>query len=1519
MKNIHNHPKCQGLYDPRFEKDSCGVGFVVHMKGEKSHQIIEDGIHMLERLTHRGACGCDPETGDGAGLLMQVPHDFFKSAVKKAGFEIPALGDYGVGLVFLPQDLSEQKVCIQFLEQAIQSEGQTLLGWRDVPVNSKSVGYIARREEPAMKHVFIGKGPQIKNQNELERKLLLIRKIAEKKVSESSLEHKSRFYITGLSTRTLIYKGQLMAEQLHPYFPDLADESLTSALALVHSRYSTNTFPSWDLGQPFRYIAHNGEINTLRGNINWMKARETMLQTELFGADIKKLLPSVADGGSDSAVFDNTLEMLVAGGRSLPHSILMMIPEAWSGHESMDEEKKAFYEYYSTLMEPWDGPASMAFTDGNVIGAILDRNGLRPSRYIVTKDHRVIMASEVGVIPVEPANVELKGRLQPGRMFLVDIGKGRIVPDEEIKNNLKKHQPYKKWLDDNMVRLENLPEPKTFHQPDHETLLTRQKAFGYTLEDLKIILPPMASTGIEAVGSMGEDTPLSVLSERPRLLYNYFKQLFAQVTNPAIDSIREEPVMSSESTLGAEGNLFDETPEQCHHLKLPHVVLNNRDLEKIRHVNEGQLKAKTLSILFPAKEGSQGLEKALSQLCQDASKAIQDGFTILILSDRNIDKENAPIPALLATAAVHHHLIREGTRTKAGIAVETGEAREMHHFALLLGYGAGAINPYLAFETLADMKKEGYLPADLTIEYADKNYIKSTRKGLLKIIAKMGISTLQSYRGAQIFEAVGLNKSVIDPYFTWTPSRIAGIGLDVIAEEVLIRHRRAYPSVQGGDHELDVGGFYQWRKEGEYHMVNPETVGKLQYAVRHNNRRAFQEFSKMIDDQSKNLATLRGLVNFKFKDKPISIDEVEPVEKIFKRFCTGAMSFGSISREAHENLAIAMNRIGGRSNTGEGGEDEGRFKPDSNGDLRRSSIKQVASGRFGVTSNYLTNADELQIKVAQGAKPGEGGQIAGIKVSEEIAAVRNSTPGVGLISPPPHHDIYSIEDLAQLIFDLKNANPAAAVSVKLVSEVGVGTIAAGVSKGKADLVVIAGYEGGTGASPLTSIKHAGLPWELGLAETQQTLVLNDLRGRIRVQTDGQMKTARDIAIAFILGADEVGFATAPLIASGCIMMRVCHLNTCPVGVATQDPQLRKRFVGKPEHVVNFFTFLAEELREIMAKLGFRSVDDMIGHTEVLEIAPAVNHWKARGVDVSALLYKPVVDKDIAIHCVTTQDHGIQSQMDYKIIEKAQEAIQNKKPIKLEMNIQNIDRAVGAILSNEISKKYGSQGLPADTIQLKFNGSAGQSFGAWLAPGISLELEGDANDYVGKGCSSGRISIYPPKESTFVAEKNIIIGNVAFYGATGGEAYIRGMAGERFCVRNSGVRAVVEEIGDHGCEYMTGGCAVVLGPTGRNFAAGMSGGIAYVLDEVGDFRVRCNMGMVELYPLKEKEDIQELKTMISNHHKFTGSSVARRILDNWEKILPKFVKVYPNDYRRVLEEKKSGKKKSEEVAEALFSG
>ncbi len=1495
-------PEKLGLYDPRYEHDACGVGFIANMKGVKSHDIIQSGLQILTNLTHRGACGCDPLTGDGAGLLIQTPHEFFAKEAEKLGFDLPKPGQYGVGMVFLPRNLEERNQCELIFESIAHEEGLGALGWRDVPCENKHIGWVAREAEPVIRQIFLSAG-LVKDSDALERKLYLVRKRVENTVRNKNFREQKFFYIPSLSARTVVYKGQLIGWQLEKYFLDLHESEMKSALAMVHSRYSTNTFPSWDLAHPYRFIAHNGEINTLRGNINWMKTRQALMTSELFGKDLQKLFPIINEKGSDSAIFDNALELLVMGGRSLRHAIMMMIPEAWAADEFMSQEKKDFYEFHSCFMEPWDGPASIAFSDGREIGAVLDRNGLRPSRYTVTKDGFVIMASETGVLDIDPANVLHKDRLTPGRMFLVSLEQGRIIADEEIKHELATKKPYGKWLKENLVHLDKLPKPHSVQGFDKETIRKRQAVFGYTVEDLRIIIAPTAIAGLEPVGSMGNDTPLACLSDKAPLLFNYFKQLFAQVTNPPIDPIREELVMSTELTIGPERNLLAETPEHCHQLKLKNPIITNEELEKIRNVTEGKLQTATLPILFDVEDGPSGLEKAMKRLQGAATQAVEEGNTILILSDRGIGKHHAPIPSLLAVAGVHHHLIREGTRSKVGIVIETGEAREMHHFALLIGYGAGAINPYLCFESIIDLVRHpevpGIMPTDLGEKDAVKNFIKATHKGLLKIISKMGISTVQSYRGAQIFEALGLNDEVIDRYFTNTASRVGGVGLDVIGKESLTRHEQAYPKREVTEKvELEPGGQYQWRQRGEYHMWNPATIALIQHATRSGNYELYKKFSETANSYDKKFCTLRGLLDFKWAEKPIPIEEVEPVVDILKRFNTGAMSYGSISKEAHENLAIAMNRVGGKSNTGEGGEDPARYIPDKNGDIRRSRIKQVASGRFGVDSYYLVNADELQIKMAQGAKPGEGGQLPGHKVSAEIGRVRYTTPGVQLISPAPHHDIYSIEDLAQLIFDLKNGNDQADINVKLVAEVGVGTIAAGVSKGHAELVLISGDSGGTGASPQTSIKHAGLPWELGVAETHQTLVLNDLRGRIIVQTDGQIKTGRDVAMAALLGAEQWGVATGALIASGCIMMRKCHLNTCPVGVATQDPVLRKKFSGQPDYVVNLFLFIAEELREIMAKLGFRTVNEMIGRVDKLEAKNAIDHWKAKGLDFTKILHKPNVPKNVATYCVQKQDHGLTNAMDYELVKACQSAIDGKEKIRLDRPIRNANRAVGAILSSRISRKYGYDGLPGDSIHIKFTGSAGQSFGCWLASGITLELEGDANDYVGKGLSGGKLIVYPPKTAKFVPEENIIIGNVCFYGATRGEAYIRGMAGERFCVRNSGVHAVVEAVGDHGCEYMTGGYVVVLGPTGRNFAAGMSGGIAYVLDEKGDFPKRCNQAMVDLEPL-EKEDIDRLVGMIEKHIEYTKSERAAEILKNWDKLVSKFVKVYPKDYKKAL--------------------
>jgi len=1495
------YPKKQGLYDPAFEHDSCGVGFIVNIKGKKSHDIIRNGIQILENLTHRGACGCDPETGDGAGIMIQMPDAFLRKECAKINITLPSEGEYGVGIVFLPPLLADRNIIEEWTEHITYEEGQKFLGWREVPHDSSQIGKVAKTVEPEFKQLFIGRGKNTPPE-ELDRKLYVIRKRLYNKVQESTLSQRNYYYFCSLSGKTLVYKGQLMAQQVDKFFPDLSDPAMVSALAMIHSRYSTNTFPTWALAHPYRVIAHNGEINTLRGNINWIHAREMQFISKAFGDDLKKVLSIVVPHGSDTATFDNVLEMLVLSGRSLPHAVMMMIPEAWSGHESMSAEKKAFYAYHACLMEPWDGPASITFSDGRYIGAVLDRNGLRPSRFLVTKDDYVIMASETGVLDIPPENILIKGRLQPGKMFLVDTQEKRIVDDAELKHFYAARQPYGQWLKENIIDLETLPDPWGAHGLDEKTLLERQRAFGYTLEDLKIVLQPMFVDGEEATGSMGADTPLAVLSRRPQLLFNYFKQLFAQVTNPPVDAIREEIIMAEDVLLGAEGNLLEETPQHAHRLKLKRPIIDNKELEKIRHVKQGSLKSITLPTVFKAEDGPNGLEKALAELFKKADQAIEKEYTILILSDREVSRKNVPMPSLLACSSLHHHLIRRGTRTKVSVVVETGEAREMHHFAVLIGYGANAINPYLVFEIIENEIKKGNLPAELTCEKAEKNFLKATRKGLFKIISKMGISTIQSYCGAQIFEAVGLGEEIIAKYFTATPSRIGGIGIKTVAEEMLARHEFAYPPYEDGEKMLDIGGDYYWRREGEHHQFNPQSIAMLQHAVRVGDYQLYKKYAKLINDQSTNLATIRGLLKFR-TGKAIPLSEVEPARDIVKRFATGAMSYGSISKETHETLAIAMNRLGGFSNTGEGGEDPDRFKKDPNGDWRRSRIKQVAQGRFGVTIEYLVNADQLQIKMAQGAKPGEGGQLPGHKVSKEIAKTRYTTPGVQLISPPPHHDIYSIEDLAQLIHDLKNSNPRADVSVKLVAEVGVGTIAAGVSKGKSDHVLISGFEGGTGASPQTSIKHAGLPMELGIAETQQVLVMNDLRGRIRVQTDGQLKTGRDVVIAGMLGADEFGFSTAALVSLGCILLRKCHLNTCSVGIATQDPELRKEFAGKAEHVVNFFTFIAEECRELMAELGFKKFDDLIGRVDMLETQEAIDHWKAKGLDFTNILHKPDVPEHVAIRHVERQDHGLERALDQKLIQLAKEAIEYRKPVKIELPIKNTNRTVGTMLSSEIARRYGLAGLDDNTIQIKLKGSAGQSFGAFLAHGITMTLEGDSNDYVGKGLSGGRIIVYPPKEATFIPEENILVGNVVLYGAIKGEMFLRGLAGERFAVRNSGAHAVVEGIGDHGCEYMTGGRIVVIGPTGRNFAAGMSGGLAFVWDRDKTFARNCNIGMVDLVALDDPDEIREVKTLIEKHKNYTGSSVADYVLKNWITVLPQFIKVYPRDYKRVLEEAK----------------
>jgi glutamate synthase domain-containing protein 2/glutamate synthase domain-containing protein 1/glutamate synthase domain-containing protein 3 len=1492
-------PEPQGLYHPHNEHDACGMGLVASIRGEKSHDIIRKGLEVLINLTHRGAAGCDPETGDGAGILIQIPHVFFARECGELGMQLPEPGAYGVAMCFLPVDKHSRLQCEGVFERIAQEEGLKVLGWRDTPVNGDAIGREARASQPYIEQLFVGR-PAGMNEDNFERLLYRVRRSTENEIAASDIEGKDDFYVPSFSCRTIIYKGLMLAPQIEKFYFELANPLVTSALALVHQRFSTNTFPSWKLAHPYRYVAHNGEINTIRGNVSWMNARQSVLASDAYDDKIDDLYPVITPGGSDSASLDNAVEFLYQSGRSLPHVMAMLIPEAWAGNPDMDEDKRAFYEYHASLMEPWDGPAAIAFTDGRVIGATLDRNGLRPGRYIVTKDDLVVLASEAGVIEVPAEDVRKKGRLQPGRMFLVDTVQKRIIADGEIKKELAARQPYSKWLVEQQVTLEQLPEPARTIAPNLETLQRRQRAFGYTEEDLRMILGPMGAKGEEPIGSMGTDVPLACLSDRPQPLFNYFKQLFAQVTNPPIDPIREEMVMSLISYIGTERNILDEAPENCHTLKLPHPLLTNRDLEKLRRVSSGDLLATTLPTLFRAEDGERGLRHALEDLGNRASFAVASGYTLLILSDRGVDPTYAPIPSLLAMAAVHNRLVREKTRTQVALIIESGEPREVMHFALLIGYGASAINPYVAFESLHDLKRRGILPHSVTGNQAEKNFIKAINKGLLKTFSKMGISTLQSYRGAQVFEAVGLNQALVDKYFAGTASRIEGVGLDVLAREAQMKHGFAFQPLTESETELTVGGQYQYRVDGEYHLLNPLTISKLQHSVRQNNPATFQEYTDLIDDQNKHLCTLRGLLKLEYAEQPIPLEEVEPAKEIVKRFTTGAMSFGSISKEAHETLAIAMNRLGGMSNTGEGGEDEERFKRDANGDSRRSAVKQVASGRFGVTTNYLVNADELQIKMAQGAKPGEGGQLPGHKVDDVIAKTRHSIPGVGLISPPPHHDIYSIEDLAQLIYDLKNVNPDARIAVKLVSEVGVGTVAAGVAKAHADVVLISGDNGGTGASPLSSIKHAGLPWELGLAETQQVLLLNDLRGRIRVQTDGKLQTGRDVVIAALLGAEEFGFATTPLITMGCIMMRKCHLNTCSVGIATQDPVLRARFQGQPEHVVNFFFFLAEQVREHMSRLGFRTMDEMIGHVEKIDASIAAEHWKAKGIDLSAILYVPTVPSRVARRKIQSQDHGLDQALDHALIAKAQPALASKTPVTGSFAIRNVHRTVGGMLGGEIARNYGSEGLPDGTIHFKFAGSAGQSFGAFVPKGVTLELEGDANDYLGKGLSGGRVVVYAPKTSSFLPEESIVVGNVVLYGATSGDVFLNGIAGERFAVRNSGATAVVEGVGDHGCEYMTNGRVVVIGATGRNFAAGMSGGRAFVYDDQGDFSSRrCNQASVDLEPLVSDEDVAEVRTLLEQHRDLTGSPRAAWILEHWADAQQRFIKVFPHEYKRVL--------------------
>jgi glutamate synthase domain-containing protein 2/glutamate synthase domain-containing protein 1/glutamate synthase domain-containing protein 3 len=1475
------------------------MGLVASIRGEKSHDIIRKGIEVLINLTHRGAAGCDPETGDGAGILIQIPHVFFARECGELGIQLPGPGAYGVAMAFLPVDKHSRLQCEGVFERIATDEGLKVLGWRDTPVNGDAIGREARASQPYIEQFFVSH-PDGMSEDDFERRLYLVRRRTENEIAESDIEEKEFFYVPSFSCRTIIYKGLMLAPQIEKFYFELANPLVTSALCLVHQRFSTNTFPSWKLAHPYRYIAHNGEINTVRGNVSWMNARQSVVQSPLHGDKIKELFPVIIPGGSDSASLDNAVEFLYQSGRTLPHVMATLIPEAWAGNPDMDEDKRAFYEYHASLMEPWDGPAAIAFTDGRVVGATLDRNGLRPGRYIVTKDDLVVLASEAGVLDVPAEDIRKKGRLQPGRMFLVDTVEKRIISDAEIKKSLAARQPYAEWLKEQQVVLDTLPEPSRVIASNPETLLRRQRAYGYSEEDLRILLAPMGSRGEEPVGSMGTDTPLACLSDRPQPLFNYFKQLFAQVTNPPIDPIREELVMSLISYIGTERNILDEAPENCHTLRLPHPILSNRDLEKLRRVSSGDLLATTLPALFRAADGEPGLRSALEELSARASHAVSSGYSLLIISDRGVDSTYAPIPSLLAMAAVHNRLVQEKTRTLVALIIESGEPREVMHFALLIGYGASAINPYLAIETLHDLKRRGLLPHSVSANHAEKNFIKAINKALLKTFSKMGISTLQSYRGAQVFEAVGLNQHLVEAYFPGTASRIEGIGLDVLAREAQMKHAFAFQPLTESETELVVGGHYQYREGGEFHLLNPQTISKLQHSVRANNPATFQEYTDLLDSRNRELCTLRGLLQLKYAEHPIPIEEVEPAKEIVKRFTTGAMSYGSISKEAHETLAIAMNRLGGMSNTGEGGEDEERFKRDANGDLRRSAVKQVASGRFGVTTNYLVNADELQIKMAQGAKPGEGGQLPGHKVDDVIAKTRHSIPGVGLISPPPHHDIYSIEDLAQLIYDLKNVNPKARIAVKLVSEVGVGTVAAGVSKAHADVVLISGDTGGTGASPLSSIKHAGLPWELGLAETQQVLLLNDLRGRIKVQTDGKLQTGRDVVIAALLGAEEFGFATTPLIAMGCIMMRKCHLNTCSVGIATQDPVLRARFTGQPEHVINFFFFIAEQIRQHMAKLGFRTVDEMIGRVDKIDANIADAHWKAKGIDLSSILYSPTVPSRVARRKMQPQDHGLDQALDHQLIAKAKPALESKTPVTASFSIRNVHRTVGGMLGGEIARRHGSAGLPDNTIHFKFEGSAGQSFGAFVPNGVTLELEGDTNDYLGKGLSGGRVIAYPPKTSSFLPEESILVGNVVLYGATSGEVFLNGIAGERFAVRNSGATAVVEGVGDHGCEYMTNGTVIVLGTTGRNFAAGMSGGRAFVFDDQGDFSSRrCNKASVDLEPLASDADVAEVRGLLERHRDYTGSPRAAWILEHWNEAQPRFIKVFPHEYKRVL--------------------
>jgi glutamate synthase (NADPH/NADH) large chain len=1513
MKTGAGLPPKQALYDPSREHDSCGVGFIAHIKGERSHEMIQDAAHMLTRMDHRGACGCEPNTGDGAGILTALPHEFLAKVAKRdLGEELPRPGRFGAGIVYLPTDPDERERCRATVNRIIAEQGQQLVGWREVPTDpdGADVGPTARSGMPHIEMLIVAARGDLEG-DAFERQLYLIQKRATHELrQDESMEQALLFYICSLSTKVIVYKGMLTSGQVLPFFPDLRDPAYTTHLAMVHSRFATNTFPSWDRAQPFRFMSHNGEINTLRGNVNWMRAREGVMESDLFGDELQALFPVVEHETSDSGTFDNVLEFMLMTGRTLQEAVMMMVPEAWQNHDTMPEDKKAFYEYHSALMEPWDGPASVAFTDGHYIGAILDRNGLRPSRYYLTHDDRVIMASEVGVVQVDPANVKHKGRLQPGRMFLVDFEEGRLIPDGELKSEFARRRPYGEWVRQSHIELSDLDTASEAHGFDPDTLLERMQAFGFTTETMQFMLLPLIREERDPIGSMGNDSALACLSDQPRMLYDYFKQLFAQVTNPAIDSIREEIIMSLECFIGPERNLLETTPEHAERLRIEHPILTNEELGAIRHMDHRGWRTASIDMTFDHSEGAEGVHRAVERMCREAEQAIDDGYSLVVLTDRAVSADRVPVSSLLACGAVHHHLVKQAKRTRIGIVLESGEAREVQHFCLLVGYGADAINPYLAFESLWQARRDRLIAGEhgASDDAIIAAYRKGVRKGMLKVMGKMGISTLQSYKGAQIFEAVGLKDDVVDLAFVGTPSRVQGVDLDTLAEEMMRRHELGYPQDEDRRSEtLPNPGEFHWRAAGERHGWNPDVIHNLQVAAWSDDADAYGRFAERANVEARDHRTLRGLIEI--LDAPaneqVTIDEVEPATEIVKRFCTGAMSFGSISAEAHETLAIAMNRLGGKSNTGEGGEDPERFNPLPNGDSKRSAIKQVASGRFGVTAWYLANADELQIKISQGAKPGEGGELPGHKVDDNIARIRYSTPGVGLISPPPHHDIYSIEDLKQLIHDLKNANSSARVSVKLVSEIGVGTVAAGVAKGYADHILISGDAGGTGASPLTSIKHAGLPWELGIAETHQTLVMNDLRSRVVLQTDGGMKTGRDVVIAACLGAEEMGFSTAPLITMGCIMMRKCHLNTCPVGIATQDPDLREKFHGSPDYVVNYLFMVAEEARRIMARMGFRTMDEMIGRVDRLGADEAIEHWKADGIDLTPILAPaPKPRPDVEVRCLISQDHGLELALDNTtLLELAKPALEDRSPVRAEVEIINTNRTVGTILSNAVVNRWGEHGLEDGTIHLKFLGSAGQSFGAFVCRGITMELEGDGNDYVGKGLSGGQLIVYPPESSSFVPEENIIVGNVCLYGATSGKAFFRGRAAERFCVRNSGAWTVIEGVGDHGCEYMTGGRAIILGPTGRNFAAGMSGGVAYVLDEAGDFPGKCNMELVELEALEAQDDIDEVRAMIEEHHALTGSTKAAEVLDDWSTSLERFVKVMPTDYKRVLEEQK----------------